>query len=95
VPTFFLQESQVAEALPRLLKATRPDGWIVLGRMDAAPDPLAQATSLLELLRGGGVDLDAKRAMELLEDAGFIDVHVAPRTGPVPLELVVGRKPAR
>src|SRR5206468_2176457 len=44
VPTFFLTEAILEDALPKLVNATRPGGWIVLGRMIAPPDPVAKAT---------------------------------------------------
>jgi SAM-dependent methyltransferase len=93
VPTFFLTEDTVTRALPRLARATRPGGWIVLGRFAPPPDPLAEATGALRTIRGGGFDLDAKRATVLLQQAGCASVHAAPRMGPVPLELILGQKP--
>jgi hypothetical protein len=48
----------------------------------------------LRTIRGGGFDLDAKRAADLLERAGCTSVHTAPRMGPAPLELVLGQRPA-
>jgi precorrin-6B methylase 2 len=94
VPTFFLREDVLAQALPCLTRAARPGGWIVLGRFAAPPDPLAQATAALRTIRGGGCELDTGRAVELLERAGCGAVHAAPRPGPVPLELILGQKPA-
>jgi SAM-dependent methyltransferase len=94
VPTFFLTEAALTRALPRLARATRPGGWIVLGRFAPPPDPLAEATGALLTIRGGGFDLDAKRAAELLEQAGCGSVHAAPRVGPAPLELILGQKAA-
>jgi SAM-dependent methyltransferase len=93
VPTFFLDEAAIEDALPALFRATRPGGWIVLGRFLPPPDPLAEATGVLRTIRGGGADLDTSRAIELLEKAGCTSVHAAPRVGPAPLELVVGQKP--
>ncbi len=56
-PTFFVTEAVLEAAMPRLYRALRPGGWLVLGRM--AP-PLAQATSALRTVRAGGADFDAK-----------------------------------
>ena len=70
VPTFFLAKDTFTQALPRLTRATRPGGWIVLGRFAPPPDPFAEATATLRTIRGGGFDLDGKRAVELLEQAG-------------------------
>ena len=93
VPTFFLTEPVLTKALPRLLQALRPGGWVALGRFDTPADPVADATAALRTIRGGGFALDSKYAVELLDQAGFTSVHAAPRVGPAPLELVLGRKP--
>jgi len=94
VPTFFLTEAAIEEAMPALLRAVRPRGWIVLGRFRTPADPLVAAIDNLRCTRGGGCVLEVKRALELLEHAGCTDVHVAPPTGPAPLELVLGQVPA-
>jgi hypothetical protein len=75
------------------VRSVRPGGWVVLGRMRPAPEPLAEAVGALRTLRGGGTTIDAKRAAELLEQAGCTDVHVPPPAGPSPLELVLGQRP--
>ena len=94
IPTFFLTEPDLEQALPAVVNAMRPGGWIVLGRMRTRPNPLAEAASALETIRFGGANLDPKRAEELLTNAGCVDVHTAPPAGPSPLELVLGRRPA-
>ena len=93
VPTFFITEDELERSLPGLFRALRPGGWIALGRYRPAPDPLVEATATLRTIRGGGFDLDAKRAMELLEQVGCESVHVAPTAPSVPLELVIGQRP--
>jgi SAM-dependent methyltransferase len=92
VPTFFLTEAVLEDALPAIYRATRPGGWVVLGSFSPQPNPLAAATGTLRVLRGGGFELDADRATELLEKAGFTSAHAVPRTGHAPLELIVGQK---
>jgi 2-polyprenyl-3-methyl-5-hydroxy-6-metoxy-1,4-benzoquinol methylase len=94
VPTFFLQEPVLAQALPALVRATRPGGWIALGRFVTPTDPLELATNALQTIRGGGFDLEAKRGVELLEQAGCASCQVVPPPGPAPLELIIGQKPA-
>jgi len=83
VPTFFLDEPTFAAALPRLVRATSPGGWIVLGIFGAPPVPLAQATNALKVVRGGGSVLSEDDGQRLLEGAGCVSVHVRPRTGPI------------
>jgi SAM-dependent methyltransferase len=92
VPTFFLSEESITECLAPLYRATRPGGWIVFGRLSPPPDPLAEAVSRLRTMRAGGTELDVTRAIELLEHAGCVDVHLAAKNRPSPLDLVLGRK---
>jgi SAM-dependent methyltransferase len=92
IPTFFVTEADLERALPGVLRAMRPGGWIALGRRRTMPDPLAEATAVLRTIRGGGCEIDTKRAVELLEAVGCQNVHPAPPTGPAPLELVLGQR---
>jgi len=92
VPTFFLSEASITECLAPLHRATRPGGWMVFGRLSPPPDPVARAVSRLRTTRAGGTELDEARAISLLQDAGYADVHVAPKDQPSPLDLVLGRK---
>jgi SAM-dependent methyltransferase len=93
IPSFFLPEDAIEKGLPAAVRALRPGGWLVVGRMRTRPEPLPAATNALHTLRSGGSDLDAARAEALVEAAGCVDVTtVAP--GGVPLELVLGRRPA-
>lgn len=93
-PTFFVTEPVLEAAMPRLHRALRPGGWLVLGRVAAPPDPLAQAVSALRTIRGGGADFDAKRLAAALESAGCTAVRVVPRQSPVPMEYVIGQRAA-
>ncbi len=92
-PTFFLPEPVVDQALPGLRRALRPGGWVVLGRLAALPDPLAEATLALRTIRSGGASLDAAGLMAKLEQAGFTGIRVLPRISRAPVELVVGQRP--
>ena len=78
--------------MPRLYRALRPGGWLVLGRMTSPPDPLAQAVSTLRIIRGGGADFDGKRLAAALEAVDCTAVRVVPRQGPAPMEYVIGRR---
>jgi SAM-dependent methyltransferase len=93
-PTFFVTEPLLDAAMPRLYRALRPGGWLVLGRMAPPPDPLAQATFALRTMRGGGAEFDTKSLITTLETAGCMAVRVLPRRGPGPLEYVIGQRPA-
>jgi len=91
-PTFFFTQDAFEAAVPRLQRALRPGGWLVLGRMAPPPDPVARATSTMRIVRSGGTDFDAKDLMAALEAAGCDAVRVLPRTGPAPMEFVVGQR---
>jgi SAM-dependent methyltransferase len=93
IPTFFLTEPDLEKGVAAAVRALRPGGWLVLGRMRPAPDPLAAATTELRTIRNGGNPLDATRAVELLEAAGCRVEPAAPPSGPTPLEYVLGQRP--
>jgi SAM-dependent methyltransferase len=94
LPTFFLSEQSLEDAMPSLFRALRRGGWFALGRFRPSPDPLVEATAALRTIRSGGSDMDAKRATEVLEHAGCESVHTVPPPGPMPLELILGQKPS-
>ena len=94
IPTFFLPEDVLKTGLARTLRAVRPGGWAVLGVFLTPPDPVAESTTALKTIRGGGCVLDLDRAAELLADAGFVNVHPLERTMPMPLGFVIGQRPA-
>jgi SAM-dependent methyltransferase len=93
VPTFFVGEDELERGVAPVVRSVRPGGWVVLGRMRPAPNPLAEAVVALRTTRSGGTTIDAKRAADLLEQAGCTDVHVPPPAGPSPLEFVLGQRP--
>ena len=94
LPTFFFTEAQLSEVVPRLVHATRPGGRLVVGTFAAPPDPLAAAVSTLRTIRGGGIELDTKRATELLEQAGCTAVETLARRPGIPMEFIIGQKAA-
>jgi SAM-dependent methyltransferase len=91
-PTFFVTEAVLEAAMPRLFRAVRPGGWLVLGRMAPPPDPVAQAVFALRTIRGGGAEFDTKRLITSLETAGCTAVRVLPRQAMAPLEYVIGQR---
>lgn len=92
VPTFFLPEKVLTDALSKIVQALRPGGWVVLGRFEPLPDPLAQATTALRTIRSGGTTLDVERATDLLRDAGCTSIRSLERMGPLPIGFVIGQK---
>jgi SAM-dependent methyltransferase len=94
-PSFFIARELLAAAFARVFTATRPGGHIAVGRYEAPPDPIAQATQRLWTLRDGGSWLDDAEAVELLTAVGWRDVHPLPRTARVPLGFIAGRRPEK
>lgn len=92
LPSFFMTEDTLVKGLPALRRALQPGGHIAFALMEGPPSPLANAVATLRTIRSGGVQLDAKRATELLENAGFTNVHEVPKQGPAPVGLVIGAK---
>ena len=94
VPTFFLSEDALADGLPKIVDALRPGGWIVLGRFEPVPDPLAQATTALRTVRSGGCTIDAERSIDLLSNVGCTSVRDLEHGAPMPMGFVIGQRPA-
>jgi SAM-dependent methyltransferase len=93
IPSFFLTQDVLAAGVKSALDALKPGGWVVVGTGRAAPDPLGNAVGSLRWIRGGGMLLDPKEAVGLLESVGFADAQIAPPGAPIPLDLVIGRRP--
>lgn len=93
LPSFFLPRDALAAGLSRVVRALRPGGWAVVGRVDLPDDPLGRATSRLGIVRDGGSDLADAEVLTLLGEAGCADVRRLEHGRPVPLGLFGGRKP--
>jgi SAM-dependent methyltransferase len=91
-PTFFFSREAIIDALPKLSAALTGGGHVVLAHADPPTDALVQATNRLRTVRDGGSGLDSEGATQLLGDAGYDEVHSIPRTTPVPIGFVIGRK---
>jgi 2-polyprenyl-3-methyl-5-hydroxy-6-metoxy-1,4-benzoquinol methylase len=93
LPTFFFTEAQLDAAARRVFGSVQPGGWLVLGRMGTPPDSLAEATTVVRVVRAGGAPLETKQLTDVLTTIGCSEVRVLPRQGPMPLEYVIGRRP--
>jgi len=91
-PTFFVTEARLDAAMPRLVRSLRRGGWLVLGLMAPHPDPVAGAVSTLRTIRGGGAHFSSQRLMSALEAARCVGIRTLPRSGPAPMEYVIGRR---
>jgi SAM-dependent methyltransferase len=93
LPSFFFSRAQLAAGIPRVVRALRPGGWIVVGRFDPPPDPLARATSTLGVVRDGGDPLTDDEIASMLTEAGCAQATRLDHGRPVPMGLVGGQKP--
>jgi tRNA A58 N-methylase Trm61 len=93
LPSFFVPEPFLDDAMRRIHELLRPGGRIVVGVRSAdETDPLEAVTDDLMTVRSGGFVLDPGRAIARLEQAGFGDIHELERTWNPPLRFVVGRR---
>jgi SAM-dependent methyltransferase len=91
LPSFFIPESVLDDALSRIHDLLRPGGTLVLGTGASGEESLEAAVDDLRTVRSGGSVVSAEDAAGRLERAGFADVHVAQLDAP--LRLVVGTRP--
>jgi hypothetical protein len=92
LPSFFFGREILAAALPKVIAAALPGGYVVMAHYEPPPDALPRSTMRLRTIRDGGSVLDADGAAELLRSAGCQDVHSLTRTWPIPVGYVVGQK---
>ena len=93
LPSFFIPETVLDDAVARVLVLLRTSGTIVVGVTYAdETDPLGAAADDLFTVRSGGSILDPARASALLVRTGFADVRELDRTWNPPLRFVVGRR---
>ncbi|MEV4170796.1 class I SAM-dependent methyltransferase [Nonomuraea sp. NPDC049709] len=91
LPAPFLSEAALNVAVPRLVEALRPGGWIVVGTNPAAADPLRQAVAGWTAVRNGGNSYNTDHIAEMLDASGLAEVRRFPTVqgGPV---LVAARR---
>lgn len=91
LPAPFLPQGALLAAVPAVVRALRPGGWVVIGHGKYGQDPLEDALNRFRTIAYGGSALDGTRARELLTGAGLTSVS----TPPTPLGspgITVGRR---
>ena len=90
LPAPFLPESSLNAALPHIVAAIAPGGWLVAGTNPAPASPLAAAVAQWNAARNGGNALDADTVAARLGELGLGHVGQRPTVpgGPV---LVTGQ----
>jgi ubiquinone/menaquinone biosynthesis C-methylase UbiE len=90
LPSFFIPETVLDDAIARIYELLRPGGTIVVGTTQGEEGSLESAVDKLRNIRSGGSVVSAADALARVERAGFKDVQ-EPDLGPeVPLRLAVG-----
>ncbi len=89
LPAYFVPEDAVTAALPRLLTALRPGGWLVVGAHPEAESPLGRAVWAWRQAGSGACAWDAPETIRRLQAAGFHQVRTVVLHPLVPA-LVVG-----
>ncbi|NDW54808.1 cyclopropane-fatty-acyl-phospholipid synthase family protein [Aliiroseovarius sp. PrR006] len=90
VPMMFIPESALRAAMPRLCRALRPGGFLIVGNYRLSDDPLMRALNGLQTCISGGRVWDEEEIGELLLEYGFkLELDVAPG---MPISLHPGRR---
>jgi 2-polyprenyl-3-methyl-5-hydroxy-6-metoxy-1,4-benzoquinol methylase len=92
LPVPFIHEQTLHTALPHIVDAIAPGGWLVAGTFPPPRGELAAAVRRWQAGRNGGNILDSDRVAATLGERGLEDVgqHSTTREGPI---LVVGQRP--
>lgn len=91
LPSFFIPEAVLDDALGRVRSLLRPSGTAVVGVLERPDDPVARTVDAMMTVRSGGAVLDADEAVRRLGRAGFKGAREADRTWQAPLRLVVAQ----
>ena len=93
LPSFFIPESVLDEAIARIYTVMRPAGTLIAGiPYGAGDESLASAVDDLFTVRAGGSVVSPQDMLARLCQAGFGEVRELDRDWEVPLRLVVGRR---
>jgi predicted O-methyltransferase YrrM len=93
LPSFFIPEPVLDEAVARIYSVMRSGGTLVVGIHDSErEESLASAVDDLFTVRSGGSVVDSEGALARLRNAGFGDTRELERKWDAPIRLVVGRR---
>jgi SAM-dependent methyltransferase len=91
LPGLFVPPAVVTAALPRLHRALRPGGWLIVAVANPAADPLARALGRLRTLEWGGSPWTPAEAGTALSQAGFVGVRTLPGPAAAPVVFVAAQ----
>jgi SAM-dependent methyltransferase len=89
LPSPFLPREVVEGALPQVVRALAPGGFLLFAMFTSRPDPLSQALSDLLTIRCGGHPWQSEEVEEQLYAAGLRDIECAGGDGFA--SVVIGR----
>jgi precorrin-6B methylase 2 len=93
VPTFFLADDVLEQAVERVHAALKPGGWLLLGMYARPGDPLVAAIADLRTARQGGTSRTPQELETMLSDAGFEDVGARyDEAWRLPVTYIAGRR---
>jgi SAM-dependent methyltransferase len=92
LPASFIPEAALRAGLPRVTRALRPGGWLLLGHF-AGRDALSAALADVRTLRSGGALLTDEALGVLLAEAGLAQVTSLPRSSLGLLAVLAARRP--
>jgi 2-polyprenyl-3-methyl-5-hydroxy-6-metoxy-1,4-benzoquinol methylase len=92
LPSFFIPEAVLDDAIARIHELLRPGGTLVVGTTQGEEDSLETAVDQLRNIRSGGSVVSPSDALIRLERAGFANVHQPDLGADVPLRLAVGTR---
>jgi SAM-dependent methyltransferase len=93
LPAPFLSETALEAALPRVVAALAPGGWVMAGTNPPPAGPLAAAVARWNAARNGGNALTSDDVAARLRDLGLGHVDQRPTVPGGPI-LVIGQRPA-
>jgi SAM-dependent methyltransferase len=94
LPAPFIAEDVMNKALPHLVNAVVPGGWLVVGTNPTPTGDLAAAVARWNAIRNGGNSLDSNRMAETMAQLGLVEVAQRPTVPGGPI-LVTGQRPER
>ncbi|GAA3231747.1 class I SAM-dependent methyltransferase [Actinocorallia longicatena] len=92
VPSSGIAPAVLFAALPRLLRALRPDGWLVVQVPGYGEGEHADAMTRWRIVRAGGTPDGPADVMDELERAGFTRLSRPEPPIPLPFAVVVARR---
>lgn len=93
LPTFFIPDAVLEDAIARVHAAMRPGGWATFGVYARPGDPFRDAVADLRTVRQGGALLTPRELSEMIEHAGFCEVDVLfDPAWALPMVFVAGRR---